>query len=521
MKKTLLLLSLVLLSCGQIIAQSFAMVDTGRLSLFSNGWDTRGIEIESINTTGNGATAYGNYPSVEITPQGAILMSDKGWIGGEVIRQNGVDMVINYTGDTLRFHTGEQIGFSWNFHVDLVDHLTVATIEAVAEESFIGITDSVKTISFETTHLGVPAPTWIDSIQVRISKNHGMVEGFNFYEFPTLYSNPATKLKLSHHFKFLIDYNSPDTTYTLTGLIDNSGVHGEGLLSPLEIFDIPDTLRYTRLHHVNEYYNGGYGGDWKTFFDHLVINHDITPNTSNIDAHTCYYNDWEEYTGTGTTHDTSSGVIDTMAIISTYTDYWLEGRPYEYRNTATGYEIPLHLRTPTNRRMTYIVQELVNPGLDSLIQGNLEQRVGFMNQLGQVYDYDEHSSGSGGGGFNQDLDIWRLMYYRIGSEEWIGSHSSFQYQPYSFDHTCVNSFVPVGNEDSLHESDGVVVYPNPSNGLLSIELGEAQTIEVYDLQGRLANTFSLGAGKNTVSINTPGLYVLRGKNWQQRLVITN
>ena len=46
-------------------SQNYALVDTGRLSLFSNGWETRGIEIETVSANGTGGMDFVNYPSVE------------------------------------------------------------------------------------------------------------------------------------------------------------------------------------------------------------------------------------------------------------------------------------------------------------------------------------------------------------------------------------------------------------------------------------------------------------------------
>lgn len=501
-------------------AQNYSMVNSGRLSLFSNGWETRGIEIEIEIPYGLGdGILRENYPTVEITQDGAKLMSGKGWLGGQVINEGGIDRMTNFSGEHLLFHTGFPINHSWQFYVDDIDHIVTATIDTIEEQTFIGITDSVKIITFETTFLGNPAPGWIDSIEVRVSKNYGLVEGFNYYEFPSFYSNPAQQFRVSHHMSNLVNHESPVSTYVISGLVTDSITYGQGLLSASETFDIPDTLRYTRLHNVYEYYNGGYGGNYNTYFDHLVINHDLTGGTSNIDAHTCYYNDWEEYTGFGIIYDTSNGVIDTMTIVVSYSDIWFEGRPYEFRPSSDGFEVALQLRSVTGRRILYLNENLQNSGLDSLIEGNVKHRDGFMHRLGKIYDYYESQSGSGVY-LDQEIDYWKLMYYRIGAEEFADLVWNVPYE-YHFD--CIQQYIP---EDTTTVTiaeihDGLSIYPNPSSGVITIESKRAQPVQLIDIHGRSVNTFNLSSGNNRVAIEQRGLFLLRGENWTHRVVITN
>lgn len=499
-------------------SQNYALVDTGRLSLFSNGWETRGIEIETVSTNGTGGTDFVNYPSVETTSDGVKRMTGKGWLGGTVTRLNDVDMLINYLGDTLRFQTTQSVGYSWLFYEDDVDHITTATIDTVQIHSFIGLVDSVKTIKFETTHLGNPAPTWIDSIQVRVSKNYGLVEGINFYEYPTMYSNPAQQYKVSHHHKFMVDYNIPDTTYTLRGIETSATTYGEVRLTPAEVFDIPDSLRYTRYYYDFEYGGGG-GSEYNTLYDHLVFDQNLTTNTSEIDAHTCIHS-WSSYGGSPLS-DTNHYSLDTMTVATDYSDVWFEGRPYEYAPSFDGYQVTLHLTTKTGRRLLYIIENFQNPGLDTLDLDNTHHRDGFMDQLGKTYDYYNHSSGSGLY-WNSDLDARYLTYYKIGSEEYVGSTSIWSYIPYEYDHDCIDQFLPedtTGTSIQELRSD-VGLYPNPNNGSFLVESGISQTIHILDMQGRLVQSISLHSGKNQITIDQPGIYILRGEDWIERVVIT-
>lgn len=510
------LLLILLTAASSTIAQNYSMVNTGRLSLFSNGWETRGVDIESTAPNGTGGTDFINYPSVEITIDGAKRMTGKGWLGGTVSRSNDVDMVINYLGDTLRFPTTQPAGYSWVFYTDDVDNVTTATIESVQTQNFIGLTDSVKTITFQTTNLGIPAPTWIDDIQVRISKNYGLIEGFNLYEFPTFFSEPQTQYRISHHHKFMVDYNIPDTTYTLIGMETPTANFGEVRLTPEEVFDIPDSLRYTRF-NVDYAYGGGDGQTWYRLHDHLVFNQHLTSTLSDIEAHTCIRS-WEPF---GLV-DTSYWVMDTMNITSDYGDVWFEGRPYEYSPSFDGFQVTLHLTTKTGRRLLYIIENYQNPGLDSLVLDNTHHRDGFMDRLGKTYDYYNHSTGSGLD-LNQNLDAWYLTYYKIGSEEFIGSTSSSStYIPYEYDHDCIDQFLPQDSSSTgiLELPDRVSLYPNPSKGSFIFESEANQAIRIMDMQGREVQSVNLNSGKNEIVIDRPGIFLLRGEDWTERVVIT-
>jgi hypothetical protein len=499
-------------------AQNYAMVDTGRLSLFSNGWETRGIEIESVVQDSIGGTDYVNYPTVEITVDGARLMSGKGWLGGTINRANNVDMVINHLGDTLNFHTAQPVGFSWIFFEDDVDQITTATIETAEIHSFIGLLDSVKTVKFETTHLGIPSPTWIDSIQVRVSQNYGLVEGFNFYEYPTLFSSPELQYKVNHHHKFMVNYAIPDTTYTLRGMETFAGNFGEVRLTPAEVFDIPDSLRYTRYYYDYEYGGGG-GDEYNTLYDHLVFDQNLTTNISEIDAHTCIHS-WSSYGGMALS-DTDHYSMDTLTVTTDYSDVWFEGRPYEYSPSFDGFQVTLHLTTNTGRRLLYIIENFQNPGLDTLNLDNTHHRDGFMDQLGRTYDYYNHSTGSGLN-WSSNVDARYLTYYKIGSEEYIGSTSLWSYNPYEYDHDCIDQFLPedtTGTGIQDLETD-IRLYPNPNEGSFIVESKTGQTIHILDMQGRQVDVRVLNSGKTQIQIDQPGLYLLKTEDWIERVVIT-
>ena len=71
----------------------------------------------------------------------------------------------------------------------------------------------------------------------------------------------------------------------------------------------------------------------------------------------------------------------------------------------------------------------------------------------------------------------------------------------------INSHVGI-NEIS---SEGISVYPNPSNGVFNINVENNYNLEVFDITGRVINTRTL-TGNTSIELNTSGVYFLRFSN---------
>ncbi len=73
----------------------------------------------------------------------------------------------------------------------------------------------------------------------------------------------------------------------------------------------------------------------------------------------------------------------------------------------------------------------------------------------------------------------------------------------------------------INEKNSFNVYPNPSNGILTIELeNSSDNVKVYDMLGRQVFYSPLPAGDNLVSINAkPGMYFINVDGSTQKIVI--
>ncbi len=74
-------------------------------------------------------------------------------------------------------------------------------------------------------------------------------------------------------------------------------------------------------------------------------------------------------------------------------------------------------------------------------------------------------------------------------------------------------FGDIFNHVGINEisSDGIKVFPNPSNGVFNINVENDYNLEVFDITGRVINTRTL-TGNTSIELNTAGVYFLRFSN---------
>ena len=101
--------------------------------------------------------------------------------GLRVEQQPAGTTLLFYT-DTMHLRTGAQTGTQW-----IAMDSTLATVDSVRLETFFGLTDSVKYISFEQRGNAKP-------LDIRISKNYGLLTGTYFYDLEANASLPLVGL---------------------------------------------------------------------------------------------------------------------------------------------------------------------------------------------------------------------------------------------------------------------------------------------------------------------------------------
>ncbi len=118
---------------------------------------------------------------------GTWLWTTKGasWTGKYIIEYPGSKWVFfNGLNDSIMIYSNAQLNDPWRFCTLSTGEYYMATITNISEQTFIGLTDSVKTLQiqkYDSSGQTISSP--YNGFQIKISKNYGMVSIFNFYSF--------------------------------------------------------------------------------------------------------------------------------------------------------------------------------------------------------------------------------------------------------------------------------------------------------------------------------------------------
>lgn len=108
------------------------------------------------------------------------------WIGEKFeIRPNGMNVFFNLNNDSIFVYTKSDQGDEWTFYRYPGGRYIKATHSLDTQMTFLGITDSVKLITFQEydyTHL--PMNSEINQLSIILSKDHGIIRTLNFRDFP-------------------------------------------------------------------------------------------------------------------------------------------------------------------------------------------------------------------------------------------------------------------------------------------------------------------------------------------------
>lgn len=120
---------------------------------------------------------YGNYECSRFAPSFA----------GYVVCQNSTESYLQIDSNTVLtiFHLAP-VAAEW-LTAQIADTLIFARVTRIENGVFLGITDSLKTITFQTQDLsGNPIQTAIDGKSIIISKQYGLVQALWFRDFPSV-----------------------------------------------------------------------------------------------------------------------------------------------------------------------------------------------------------------------------------------------------------------------------------------------------------------------------------------------
>ncbi len=471
------LFGLLIIPEGVATAQNYEAFKTDASYYFYNSGanDLIAIKIDSIAM--NGADVlYFNFPQIRPTDNSFCYIPDgASWLGDPVIERPGgiflfktVDPATGIQTDTLVIKTQAILNEEWKFS-DFPysnDHID-AQVTSVVTMAFLGVVDSVKIISLTRKDAtGMVVPDAINSEEIRLSKNYGLIrlpkfDDFNnymrFYEI-TGKTNPPTG-NINPDLNSIFDFEVGDETHTR--------FYSDAYLysSSTEIFTIKRVTGKTTSP----------ANDWKAYkYDICFLK--IVKSAP----------EWIPQYETG--HQSAD---DTISLNSDFAvemakepnqTYFEHGPNWIISTTAflklqrtakfLNYNYPFTSSYPGDSCWSMV---MVDGGCDPY----------YIKGLGGPY-YD-----------CQPVIFWysyiqEIVYYKKGSETW-GT-------PLSCD-----SLLHVGIAESP-SIEKVKTYPNPTSGTISVSIPKNVpvpcTMEIFDISGRPSGVFALN--QQTESLDLSG-----------------
>jgi len=264
-KRSLIIIAVILLSATQdsIDAQTgeasphYQMILSDRISFFEGDYNQINcIRIDSalfklnLIISNSDTISYTEdsvfFPMANIQYESDICANPYGasWIGEKVvIQQEGDHLFFNKNEDTIRIRASASVGETWKVF-ESESRIVKATVLENEPISFLGLTDSVKTIGFQVyDKVENPLSHDLNKKTIRLSKHYGAVRILNFYQFPDIF-----QLNYGYWGRGL-------TIYNLVGLsVPEVGVQN---LSWFDVFDFqPGDEIHTLLDKFSWYEEG-------------------------------------------------------------------------------------------------------------------------------------------------------------------------------------------------------------------------------------------------------------------------
>lgn len=454
---TLLLLFITLFSA---YAQNYECIKPHLKQYFTNSAGyIKGIGLDSVTVSGNDVTLYpfrtlrGYY-----YPPGTKMDTTGGsWIGKRVtIQRGGVYCFENGWNDTIFIMSGAGLNDTWPLYTTTKYNYD-ATVTAIDTMTFMGVIDSVKTITIKALQM----PDLMNGRKIILSKNHGFVQLPDLYNFPFRVDSIAIN-QLPKGIDYFYDRNpDPMGDFSQTLLKGHRGVD-------IYNYNIGDTIMISQP---------GYIGTLVTLTK-VITQKNTTPSQV---IYTADIIRKLEQTGKPATYSYSTETItaDTNAFFGMPENYLQNGgASYFYKE----YDVSYCQAGPKYRKHH---QQVCCGGQ---YYGSFEESF-FKTGIGFVSSYYNPGKGS-------EIRSVNVKYYNIGGKR------------------C-NPYLSVSGLNKPVTSEGVQVYPVPANDMLIISTVEDLTtaaIILKDMSGR--TLYSIAAADMTGKIQIPvtdlpsGIYTL-------------
>jgi len=165
--------------------QDWLSINPKGISYFSNSGMYIAIRIDSTSVYGDTAEYY-SYKMLRQTDNYYFTAKGDPWIGEKLmVVPNGWNLFFNYNKDTIKINNLAKLNESWKMYNFPNKNYVIAEVYSIDTMSFLNIIDSVKHISLTTKDSNdVNVESFINNLELILSKKHGFVNILNFYQFP-------------------------------------------------------------------------------------------------------------------------------------------------------------------------------------------------------------------------------------------------------------------------------------------------------------------------------------------------
>ena len=484
MKNLTFLFMIFALFANAVLAQNYQSVYSDREAFFAlNYGEMRAIRIDSIAMENSDTLLFSHKMLREIQVEDNIIgnLNGDSWIGKKIqISENGNNIFYNQDNQPILIKTLAEVGESWEAFTVSSNAIIWATVESKTEETFLGLTDSVKTIRFQLYDENhTPISDTINGETIKISKHYGLIKTLCFYIFPEPFVHRPSAY-------YLVERLSP---YYLVGL--SKPEVGKDIASTLDIFnfDIGDII-HTR-EEVNYAYANGLVRIIKQELNY--INKEIT-------------NDYCTYTIARKIHkkETSFNIVNyNIFLIDTIEESYPVTSIFHYPMEAYQKYVPyignlITCNTQNYSERTeiltfeYYFEFLEDNWYRVWLEGCLNES-SYFEGLGGPYYYCEDWTDK-----STNMTGFRKMeyvYYKKGEEEYG---------------------IPLNLTDVEEVTESNFrIYPNPANEFITIETSSLQNntylFELLDISGKTVLKTTINNSPQTIQLpaTLQGLYIYR------------
>ncbi len=464
--KAKILTFLLLFSAGLSFSQNWQTVNSGHIAYFSNSSSgVKALRIDSVKFQSDSIL----YPFSIIrqpdlwcyTPYGA------SWMGQSVVvSEGGANAFVNLEGDTIKLLTKAKAGTEWMAY-QLADSLYVkANVVGCDTLTFLGLTDSVKTIGFTCYDKEMsPITHVLNTMQVQISKNYGFVQTLNFAEFPVnkWHFYPDENLEELT----LVGLSKPEVgVQNLTWLQVNDFQVGD----ELHIVEDDDYFYYREVRStILKYLSRANENDGVAY---------ITERTQSF----------EKILGDSIVY---SFTLDTISsVVKPYASFdKLPGEPIGNHNWKQEYSMAIGTRlSKTKNEGRVITYDLDSTCWSALIiDGCIPLNIYIEGLGGPYYSCDNNLDGGS--------SERKLVYYKKGEVTW-------------------GDPLLITSTNKVLDNASVKLYPNPAQEQFTIQtqgLSAACSYCIFDMQGRTIQQGMISNAQTSLSISDveAGMYVVK------------